>query len=439
MSQSRQSDDHRVRGTTPLRIACAVPAYSPHVSGSEVYAQAVCEALVKRGHDVRVICEASDCADFTGQEELLDGVRVWRGIGARRGLFEKMRSRLKRLGSSQGRALAKRQAFQYEAALQATDPDVVLALPVPRQSVVGAARFAARTGCPTLVVPFYHVAYDRFVNDATSWLELLGSVTAVVASSAVEQSFLEAGGIRPSRLRRPGMFVRRLPTPTPEAIRDFRDRLGVGSGFLIVSAAAEFSEPKGSLALARAAVALPQMTFVLLGGTPSSRAWLERSAPLSANVRMIGFVSEHEKAIALAAADVFALPSRADSFGIAYQEAHSLGTPSLALDLPVMREVIGPAGVFVDPKEGELGIARVLAELARQPEQLRQAAKASLEVAARYAPERILPRICDLVEEVAARPAGSGQPYKRARRDRSHTIPERPDRSCGRTLAFASR
>jgi glycosyltransferase involved in cell wall biosynthesis len=118
---------------------------------------------------------------------------------------------------------------------------------------------------------------------------------------------------------------------------------------------------------------------------------------------VLGFVSEREKAVALAAADLFALPSRADSFGLAYQEAHALGTPSLALDLPVMREVIGPAGIYALPGQGDDGIARALAEISRRPEQLRLAAKHTVEVAARYSPEPVLDAICALVEEIAAR------------------------------------
>ncbi len=414
MAQDRKPNDRGVGGAAGLRIACALPEYSPHLSGSEVYAKGVCEALVQRGHDVKVICAASDCAEFTGETELIEGVSVWRGVGARRGLLDAVRFKLRGPGSRQQRALAKRRAFEYEAALKATDPDVVIALPASRQSVVGAARFATRTGCPALVVPFYHIAFERFVDDGASWLGLLDTFSAVLASSEAEQSFLESAGICPSRLRRPGMFVKPPPSPSPEEIQNFRDRLGVGNGFLVVSVAAEFSEPKGSLALARAAAMLPQLAFAFLGGTPRSRAWLQRSAPLGPNVHLLGFVGEREKAIALAAADLFALPSRADSFGIAYQEAHSLGTPSLALDLPVMREVISAAGIYVDPRSGEDGLARALAALANRPEQLRLAAKASPEVAARYAPTRILGAICDLVEEVAGTPASSRLASKQA-------------------------
>ena len=405
-AEPRETRNPSSLGGMRLRIVCVVPEYAPHVSGSEVYAQGVCEALARRGHDVRLVCGSSDSAPFTGDSERIGGVSVWRGIGARRSIHAAVRRCMLRLGSSPEKVLANRKALEYEARLWAAAPDVVLALPVPRQSVVGAARFAKRSDCPAIVVPFYHLALDGFAEDPSAWLGLLSSFNVVIASTAAEQSFLETRGISPSRLRRPGMFVHRLPSPTPEAMRAFRDRLGVGSGFLIVGAAAGFSEPKGSLAVARAAAALPHLTFAFFGGAPP-RASLEKRVRLGSNVHLLGFVSEREKAVALAAADLFALPSRADSFGIVYQEAHSLGTPSLALDLPVMREVIGPAGFYVDPAEGDDGIVRMLAELAQRPDRLRPAAAAAPGVAARYAPDPALSRICELVEEVSARAGGA--------------------------------
>jgi glycosyltransferase involved in cell wall biosynthesis len=388
-----------------LRIACALPEYSPHVSGSGVYAKAVCEALVGRGHAVTVVCAATHSESSASGVECIGGVRVWRGIGGRRGLRSRLSSAIGRLHANPGRALLKSRALDYEAALGSVAPDVVLALPVPRQSVVGAALYARRTGCPSLVVPFYHVAFERFVDDAPAWFALLGSFSAVLPATRVEQSFFESAGLCASRLRRPGMFVQPLPAPSSADVRCFRDRLGIGPRFLVVTAAAEFSEPKGSSALLRVAAALPHIAFAFVGGTPRTRAWLTQSAPPGSNVHMLGFLDEREKAIAFAAADLFALPSRADSFGIAYQEAHSLGTPSFALDLPVMREVIGEAGIFVDPHTGDHGVARALAELVRRPDQLSLAAKAATDVAAKYAPAPVLGAICDLVEEIAAKRA----------------------------------
>jgi glycosyltransferase involved in cell wall biosynthesis len=54
-----------------------------------------------------------------------------------------------------------------------------------------------------------------------------------------------------------------------------------------------------------------------------------------------------------AAADCFTLPSRTESFGLAYLEALACGRPCVAPPDEVRREVVGEAGVFADPEDPE--------------------------------------------------------------------------------------
>jgi glycosyltransferase involved in cell wall biosynthesis len=66
-----------------------------------------------------------------------------------------------------------------------------------------------------------------------------------------------------------------------------------------------------------------------------------------------------------AAADCFTLPSRTESFGLTYLEAHACGRPSVAPDDEVRREVIGEAGICCDVTDPEAYAGALAAALTR--------------------------------------------------------------------------
>jgi glycosyltransferase involved in cell wall biosynthesis len=66
-------------------------------------------------------------------------------------------------------------------------------------------------------------------------------------------------------------------------------------------------------------------------------------------VRFLDWLSDDDVRLAYHAADVLALPSLAEGFGLTLLEAMQCGTPCVASDLPVLREVAGDVAVFVDP------------------------------------------------------------------------------------------
>lgn len=65
------------------------------------------------------------------------------------------------------------------------------------------------------------------------------------------------------------------------------------------------------------------------------------------------------------AADVFTLPSKTESFGLAYLEAMACNRPCVAPDDPLRREVVGDGGLFCDPADPALYAAALAAALDR--------------------------------------------------------------------------
>jgi len=339
------------RPAESVRIVCAVERYAPHVDGSTVYATGLCEALARRGHQVCSVAtdRVAGRSPYRPLEELRNGVRVLRvaSKGPRARWTRRVRHRWRSRAHADPFGLVRPIAMCLADRIQAERPELVVAVAASTGAVVAAAQVARRLSLPAVGVPFYHVDHPGFVRSTERWMEVLRSFRRLLVCTEAEARYLADRGIDPTRIARPGMFVRPPVAIEPADVSRWRAERGIGDAFVVATAATAFVEPKGIFDLARAARVLPHVRFVFLGGEAPSRAALSAAVPLGRNVELAGFVEEREKARVLHAADLFALPSQADSFGIAYIEAHACGTPALAADLPAMREVLGPLGDFV--------------------------------------------------------------------------------------------
>lgn len=106
--------------------------------------------------------------------------------------------------------------------------------------------------------------------------------------------------------------------------------------------------------------------LVLAGPGGADHQHLLESLP-ARSVRDLGIPGEAEKADALAASDVFCLPSAHESFGIVYVEAWSYGRPVVCGTAPACRELLGDQerGLWSDGTPGS--IAHQISALLRLP------------------------------------------------------------------------
>lgn len=95
---------------------------------------------------------------------------------------------------------------------------------------------------------------------------------------------------------------------------------------------------------------LPDYELHLLSRvSPSRRAELEALVPAGARVVFHGGVSEDEYELLLRRTTALVSLSRSEGYGLPLVEAMSLGTPVIASDIPIFREVGGAGASFVDP------------------------------------------------------------------------------------------
>jgi glycosyltransferase involved in cell wall biosynthesis len=112
---------------------------------------------------------------------------------------------------------------------------------------------------------------------------------------------------------------------------------------------------------AMASPAAPDLPVVIAG----PRGWGEVELA-GDRVRVLGRITDEQLAVVFRRASVFAMPSRAEGFGLPLLEAMALGVPVVHSDAPALVEVAGGTGVCV-PRGDAGALAVALREVAGRP------------------------------------------------------------------------
>jgi glycosyltransferase involved in cell wall biosynthesis len=147
----------------------------------------------------------------------------------------------------------------------------------------------------------------------------------------------------------------------------------------------------------------PDHTLVLIGGKGWKGGEFERLMKrTSARVTRTGYVGEDELVALYCAADCFLFPSFAEGFGFPVLEAMACGTPVISGDRTSLPEVVGDAGLLVDPHSCE-ALAHALARLLRSPELRNELGRRGAERSRRYSWAACAAATLDVYREVVER------------------------------------
>jgi glycosyltransferase involved in cell wall biosynthesis len=347
-----QQRDSAERGS--MRIAHFVQRYPPALGGSEDYFARLSRYLAATGDQVTVFTTtAVDLPAFwsTSGRCLRPGRRIEDGVEIRRYHLWHL--------PYQTRVLKALSFFPYhpwqcltvscnpiawgmwvESGQVSERFDVVHATAFPYGWPLACARrLAKRLGAPFVLTPFLHIGdpddpHDRTRRAYTSpaLLSLAQSADRLfVQTEGERQAFLDRG-ISAERLILQGMGLDHDSCTGGDGLAA-RAEWGIGADDVVIGHLANNSREKGSVDLLRAAERAwrqgGRFVLVLAGPEMPNFQTFWRNHRPSGRVIRLEKIDARQKRDFFSAIDVFALPSRSDSFGLVLLEAWANGVPNV--------------------------------------------------------------------------------------------------------------
>jgi len=356
-----------------VRIAHFVQRYPPALGGSEAYFQRLSRFFAERGHAVDVwTTTAGDLEAFWSTrgktlpaDTTTDGqVRVRRFPLWRWPLRRYMLKILSLFPHRNWQALTMPSNpiapdMWREAGRCAEKYDIVHATAFPYAFPIACARrLARRLGVPFLLTPFLHLGDPANPNDRMrrSYLspplrDLLLSADRVFVQTPSERDAVVHAGVSNEKVILQGLGVEPAECTGGERNRA-RKRWNVSESDVVVGHLANLSFEKGTIDLLQASERLWKTggTFrvVLAGPDMANFRQFWQSFPMQDRVIRTGVLDDVQKRDFFAGIDIFALPSRSDSFGLVLLEAWANGVPNIAY------RAGGVADVVQDQQDGLL-------------------------------------------------------------------------------------
>jgi glycosyltransferase involved in cell wall biosynthesis len=154
-------------------------------------------------------------------------------------------------------------------------------------------------------------------------------------------------------------------------------------------------------AVARVARQSPARLIIAGSGTPGRVAELRRRADrVGARLELMPYVSQQALPALYRGARLVAMPSLAEGFGLPALEAMACGTPVVVGNTSAMPEVVGDAGLLVDPEDTG-AISDAILRLLTQDSLRKELIARGLARAAAFSWERTARQVLAVLDEVA--------------------------------------
>ena len=264
-----------------------------------------------------------------------------------------------------------------------------------------------RTTCPTIVSvmdlsfltqPQAHRWFNRTYLSLFARLSCRKAARVITISEHTKRDVTRYFGVNPERIDAIPLGVtenfRRLPDA---AIAQFKrdHQIGEQAAFYLGSI-----EPRKNLtrlieAFAQlnpqSLISNPQLPQLFIGG---ALGWMYdetlariQSLGLAGRVQLIGRVAEDDLPKWYSACNAFVYPSLYEGFGLPVLEAMACGAPVITSNVTSLPEVVGDAGIVIEPTDTE-ALAAALARVLSQPQLQAEMRQKSLQRAAQFTWQR---------------------------------------------------
>lgn len=279
--------------------------------------------------------------------------------------------------------------------------DLIVSTALPYDFInLAAYRLSRRLSVPVVMVPFIHLGDMSDPNDAVRpyytqkyQLDLLRKAHGVIVQTDFEKDFLLRHSVAGSSIAVVGQGIDSNDYCVGPA-RSLRDRLGIPAEAFVIGHLGNLSFEKGSLDLLDVynSIAGKGGIYLLYAGSAmdSYNTYISGKT-MPQTFRYLGVIDDTTRNEFFSAIDCFCLPSRVESFGVAFLESWLFGKPVIAYDAGSVSGVIDDDvdGLLVKPGDRN-GLADAILRL-KNDAKLRASLSASgrSKVLQRYTLEKI--------------------------------------------------
>ena len=383
-----------------MKILIELTYYRPHTSGLTIYAERLAKALVEKGHQVTVL--TSQYEKTLPREEIIDGVRIVRVPV----LFR----------ISKGVIMP---TFGWVANKLIREHDVIH-LHLPQVDAAGLALRGRLFRKPTVIT--YHCDL-RMPRGVFNWVvnqgvHLMNHIAGIFTHAIITYTQDYADHSRfinrfQNKLRviNPPVV---LPETTASEIQNFRIKNNPDKAMPIIGLAARFATEKGVEVLLNAMNKIietyPKAQVWFAGpytNIVGEEKYLKRLLPLlqkyqvSGNWRFLGLLSPGEMAAFYPNLDILTIPSlnSTEAFGLVQIEAMMNGVPSIASNLPGVRQPVlrHKMGKVIPIGSSEALAQAVLDIMADKEKYVKDPTKISVQ----YTPSAVAQAYVDLFNDIS--------------------------------------